>query len=74
MDQDKEWRERWAAYFEARAAKSMANAAAREPDQVKVKAWLDTAGAELSCAIMLRSGESLEALHAALADIGPVGG
>jgi hypothetical protein len=52
-----------AAYCEARAAKSKRNA----DDHPAVRDhWLDVAAGEWSCATMLRSGESFEAMTAAL--------
>jgi hypothetical protein len=64
MQAERLWREEWAAYFDLRAAKSEANAAVVPAEAAQ--SWMHKAAGERECAVMLRSGETLESLYAAL--------
>lgn len=63
VDAQEQWRNEWAEYFEARAAKSekMADLYPDCRDE-----WTNKAHGEAECAFMLRSGKSLDELLAAL--------
>lgn len=62
---EQDFRLRWARYFEARASKSMANAAALPPD--KRQHWQDVAAGEAACAMVMKMLDTpLDDLHAAL--------
>lgn len=65
-EQEREWRLRWARYFDARADKSEANARSALGGTTTVvrDEWLAKAAAERECAFLLRSKWSLEELEA----------
>jgi hypothetical protein len=65
---ERQFRDRWAAYCDARARKSMDNA--RRLPHV-ADHWNDVAAGEQACAIMLRGSESLDDLFAALEEPPP---
>lgn len=60
---EREWREKWAEYFDARAAKSEANGR-KYPQHADT--WKNKAMGERECAMMLRDPASLDELYYAL--------
>jgi hypothetical protein len=65
---ERDFRDRWAAYCNARARKSQENA--RRLPHV-ADHWNDVAAGEQACALMLRGSESLDDLFAALEEPPP---